>query len=48
MSRNGKSIDHLHCDVARDLWVSVFCLFGIEWVMPLWVVELLGSWRPDW
>jgi len=29
-------IDHLllHCKVARDLWVSIFHLLGIEWVMP--------------
>jgi hypothetical protein len=27
-----KSIDHLllHCEGARDLWVLVFCLFGMD------------------
>jgi hypothetical protein len=40
-------IDHLllHYDVAKDLWVSIFRLFGLEWVIPQRVVELLASWR---
>jgi hypothetical protein len=32
--RSGESIDHLlllHCEVARDLWASIFRLFGVEW-----------------
>jgi hypothetical protein len=30
------SIEHLllHCGVGRELWVSLFCLFGVKWVMP--------------
>jgi hypothetical protein len=30
--RSGESIDHLllYCEVARELWVSMFCLFGVE------------------
>jgi hypothetical protein len=34
--KNGESIDHLllHCEVARDLWVSIYNLFGVVWVMP--------------
>jgi hypothetical protein len=45
--KSSESIDHLllHCEVARDLWATVFHLFGIEWVMTQWVVELLASWR---
>jgi hypothetical protein len=45
--KTGESIDYLllHCELAIDLWVLVFCLFGIDWVMPKWVVELLASWR---
>jgi hypothetical protein len=30
----------LHCEVARELWVSIFHLFGVEWVMLKKVVEL--------
>jgi hypothetical protein len=42
-----ESIGHLllHCHVARFLWALVFSLFGLEWVMPQWVVELLASWK---
>jgi hypothetical protein len=25
----------LHCEVARDLWVSISLLFGLEWVICL-------------
>jgi hypothetical protein len=35
----------LHCEVAREFWTSIFCLFGVEWVMPRRVIELLGCWR---
>jgi hypothetical protein len=40
-------IDHLllHCEVARELWSSLFNLFGVDWVMPRRVRELLVSWR---
>jgi hypothetical protein len=41
--KSGESIDHLYCEVARDLWASIFRLFGIEWVMSQRVVELLAS-----
>jgi hypothetical protein len=35
--------DHLllHCDIARDLWNLVLRMFGVEWVMPRRVVELV-------
>jgi hypothetical protein len=44
--KNRESMDHLllHCEVARDLWSCIFILFGIEWVMPRMVLELLTSW----
>jgi hypothetical protein len=44
--KSRKSIDHLllHYEVARDLWVSVFRLFEIEWVMSNRAVKLLASW----
>jgi hypothetical protein len=44
--KSGESIDHLllHCEVARDLWNYILILSGVEWVMPLTVLELLKSW----
>jgi hypothetical protein len=44
--KSGKSIDHLllHCEVAQALWSYVLTLFGVEWVMPSTVLELLNSW----
>ena len=44
--RAGDSINHLlpHCPIARELWRMVFTLFGVTWVMPKNVVELLASW----
>ena len=43
---NGKSVDHLllHCLVATDLWSMVLGLFGVSWVLPKSVVELLACW----
>jgi len=44
--KSGKSIDHLfHCEVARELWSSLFQLFGVAWVMPQRVRKLVLSWR---
>jgi len=43
--KNGKSIDHLlHCDVARVVWYSFYSLFGVEWVIPRSMLDLLSSW----
>ena len=44
---NGESVDHLllHCSVAGVLWSYVFCSFGIQWVLPRWVVDLFYEWR---
>jgi hypothetical protein len=44
--KNGESIDHLllYCEVALDLWSYIIILFGVEWVMPRTVLELLTSW----
>jgi hypothetical protein len=41
-----ESVDHLllHCAVARDLWITFFARFGLCWVMPRSVKELLASW----
>jgi hypothetical protein len=39
-------IEHLllHCEVVCDLWSYIFTLFGVEWVMPRRVLDLLTSW----
>ena len=45
--RAGESVDHLllHCDYARELWSFIFCMVGLQWVMPGKVSELLACWR---
>jgi hypothetical protein len=45
--KSGESIDHLfiHCEVASEMWNVCFQLFGVVWVMPCRVSELLGCWR---
>jgi hypothetical protein len=44
---DGESVNHLllHCPVARDLWNMIFSLFGISWVMPRGVVDLISCWN---
>jgi len=44
--KSGESIEHLllHCEVGCDLWSYILTLFGVEWVMPRMVLELLTSW----
>ena len=39
----GESINHLliHCPIAYEMWSMIFFLFGICWVMPQRVVDLL-------
>jgi hypothetical protein len=41
-----ESIDHLllHCESARFLWNAFFSRFGLAWVMPRGVVDLLHCW----
>jgi hypothetical protein len=43
--KSGESIEHLllHCKVAHNLWSNILTLFGVEWVMPRMVMELLTS-----
>jgi hypothetical protein len=43
---SGESPNHLllHHEMAQSLWSMVFCLFGVVWVMPGSVVEVLASW----
>jgi hypothetical protein len=41
-----ESIDHLllHCESAQYLWNAFFSRFGLAWVMPRGVVDLLHCW----
>ena len=40
----GESVDHLlHCGTARTLWNAFFSWFGLCWVMPCSVKELLAT-----
>lgn len=36
-------LDHLlvHCDVTYALWCFIFGAFGIQWVLPKWVIDVL-------
>jgi hypothetical protein len=44
--RDGESVDYilLHCDVASALWNNIFSCFGISWVMPRSVLDLVTCW----
>ena len=43
---NAESLDHLllFCLIAHSLWMYMLRLFGIDWVMPGLVVDLLFCW----
>lgn len=45
--RDEEMVDHLlmHCTLAREMWDFVFALFGIYWVMPRRVIDLLACWQ---
>uniref|UniRef100_A0A2N9GUM8 Reverse transcriptase zinc-binding domain-containing protein n=1 Tax=Fagus sylvatica TaxID=28930 RepID=A0A2N9GUM8_FAGSY len=45
----GESVDHLliHCLWAKELWDTVLSLFGVSWVMPRQVRELIDCWQGD-
>ncbi|RVX09054.1 hypothetical protein CK203_013954 [Vitis vinifera] len=42
-----ENVNHilLHCTVVRPLWEIVLALFGVNWVFPEKVKEMLVSWR---
>ena len=42
-----ESADHLflHCALARELWTMVFSMFGMRWVMPRRIVDVLACWK---
>jgi hypothetical protein len=44
--RDGESMDHIlqHCDVASAMWNNIFSRFGISWVMPRSVLDLVACW----
>jgi hypothetical protein len=44
--KSGEFIEHLllYCDIARELWSYILILFGVEWVLPQRVLDLLTSW----
>ena len=44
---DGISIDHLflHCPVTHSLWAFMLQAFGIHWVMPGSLADLLSSWH---
>ena len=44
---SGETVDHLlkHCVVAREVWDFVFRSFGVTWVLPGRVKELMSGWR---
>uniref|UniRef100_A0A2N9HQT2 Reverse transcriptase domain-containing protein n=1 Tax=Fagus sylvatica TaxID=28930 RepID=A0A2N9HQT2_FAGSY len=39
--------DHLllHCEIASALWSYVFTMFGVQWVLPAKVLDLLFGWH---
>jgi hypothetical protein len=42
--RSKETVDQLllHCEVASALWYAIFSRFGMAWVMPRWVFDLLA------
>jgi hypothetical protein len=44
--RNGESIPHLlmHCSFSTEIWNFFLNIFGISWVMPCGIVDLLCCW----
>ena len=44
---NEESVDHLliFCSVAHSMWMYMLYLFGIDWVMPGLVADLLFCWN---
>ena len=48
MSKRGwETIDHLllHCLFVRDMWNMIISLFGVQWVVPRGIVDLLACWQ---
>ena len=45
--RSGESVNHLllHCRVVREVWNFILRSFGVSWVFPKTVSELLSGWH---
>ena len=45
--KDGETVDHLllHCPFSRKFWDMVFALFGVQWVMPGKIIDLLACWQ---
>ena len=43
----GENANHLfsHCEMAKELWCMIFCIFGVYWVMPNLVQDMLAYWK---
>ena len=48
--RSGESVNHLllHCKVVQEVWNFTLCSFGVSWVFPETVSELLSGWHNWW
>ena len=44
---NGVTFDYLllHCPFLKEIWDLVFALFGLQWLMPRKVIDLLACWQ---
>jgi hypothetical protein len=44
--RSKETVDHLllYCEVAFAVWYAIFSRFGLAWVMPRQVFNLLACW----
>ena len=47
---SGESVDHLllHCEVVREVWNFLLRYFGVSWVFPATVSDLLFGWHNCW
>ena len=44
---DGETVDHLllHCPFSCEVWDMIFALFGVQWVMPGKILDLLACWQ---
>lgn len=45
--KDRETVEHflIHCEVTYQLWVFYLSFFGMYWIMPKRVIELVASWR---
>lgn len=43
----GENANHLfsHCELAKELWCVIFCIFGVYWAMLNLVQDMLVCWK---